>query len=1439
MKKSERRLQPCINQTGRGNDNEESPFELVRPPPQDNYFMLEVIQSKSFKQSHAAREITYRAKLKNPVSNVPMNDLLPHLHVLFDTILKETKREYGDAGVMRFYISHPKLERAIIVGPAYIGDMTSEKILEKIDNVLYSSGEIPADDELVINAAVVEFVSGSGRLPLINVEKDKLQKKATVVIRNKDNSCLPRAIMVGYTHMLSKLHNTTETIQRYNRMRDYRCSLQRIESTKLRKAVGVPANRMGTIDDIYLYEDYLKTSIIVIGARSGNKKIYSGSERYKNKIYIYHTGPPGKGHFDTIVKINALLNKTYYCAACHKGFKNRTGHKCAVWCNVCGRDGCKKQGDWGRCPDCNREVRSKDCFKAHKETPKAKGKRKFANLPSLCEQLWECPLCGVCIKRIDRCRHECGETECYNCCKSYMANEQHLCYMRSMKSDLNPDKFIFYDFECTQETGKHVPNFVVAHSICDMCEDKPVTEDASCRNCGSRCMICDSFNKQENDFEREPCEGCGKRQVIFSGTNTLNDFCKWLIGTQHRNFTVIAHNARGYDSYFIYDYLIDNTHTPDVIFSGSKIMYMNVPTDGMNIRLLDSLNFLPMPLAQLPKSFGLKELKKGFFPHFYNTPTNQTKVLDSLPDVKYYDPDSMSKHRREEFLTWYKEHRNCKFDFQVEMKEYCISDVDILLQACWEFRKLLKSQTGEKKEIEDLQNLMQMTIYQNCVDSFSFLTIASVCMGIFRAKFLPETWTVLLKEKCKVDCTHGIDCNCEWTPARQIDASSPLEVLWEGKWEPRGKFTIVREKFVKSAIGLPPVYGYGCKDTHSKECIEWLSVLQKQWLDEGRVIDIQHARSPEGEKVIRCEGQLKNSTYKVDGYFEYKGERYVCEYHGCNFHGCLTCFPHGRETIMNNHISMAQRWRNTQLKERVLRENGYIVFSKWSCQFAEDKKDPDVSEFLNSLNIQEPINLRDCYFGGRTNGLVLYKYFKDGEMGKYVDFTSLYPDILKYRRFPVGHPEKIVRNFEECTVEKCDGNCFYFPCEGQHFTLPYFGVMKVTVLPPTHLLHPVLPIKCNGKLKFPLCYTCASNDSKEICTCLDSERMFTHSYCTPELEVALNMGYTIVHIHEVLHWSETEMYNPTTKQGGLFTEYINTFLKLKQESSGFPQGVKSDEEKDKYIQEYLEHEGILLDKKSIVKNPGLRSLSKLALNSFYGKFGQRTNMKKTVFIKEIADLMQTLTDPDKKLVDFHLMGDDIVQVEYTTTEDFECQSINTNVTIAAFCTSWARLKLWSVMNRLGHRVLYHDTDSIIFSVKEGEYSPPLGSYLGQLTDELTCKELGCTQENCTGHWIEEFVSCGPKNYSFRVNTGEVICKVRGFSLNYRSSQILNFESMKEALIAWKRNEPKEMITVRTEIVRNKQSRQVLSKQIEKHYGVVYDKRRVLPDLTTLPFGYRN
>ena len=51
------------------------------------------------------------------------------------------------------------------------------------------------------------------------------------------------------------------------------------------------------------------------------------------------------------------------------------------------------------------------------------------------------------------------------------------------------------------------------------------------------------------------------------------------------------------------------------------------------------------------------------------------------------------------------------------------------------------------------------------------------------------------------------------------------------------------------------------------------------------------------------------------------------------------------------------------------------------------------------------------------------------------------------------------------------------------------------------------------------------------------------------------------------------------------------------------------------------------------------------------------------------------------------------------------------------------------------------------------------------------------------------------------------------------------------------NKPMELITVKTEICRSKNDRHVYNRNVAKHYGVVYDKRIVRPDFTTVQFGY--
>lgn len=93
-------------------------------------------------------------------------------------------------------------------------------------------------------------------------------------------------------------------------------------------------------------------------------------------------------------------------------------------------------------------------------------------------------------------------------------------------------------------------------------------------------------------------------------------------------------------------------------------------------------------------------------------------------------------------------------------------------------------------------------------------------------------------------------------------------------------------------------------------------------------------------------------------------------------------------------------------------------------------------------------------------------------------------------------------------------------------------------------------------------------------------------------------------LYEIWHFGRVEKYDPVTKSGGLFTTYVNTFVKMKQESSGWLEWCKTEAVKDRYIREYYETYGIPLEYKEIVRNKGVRALAKLILNSFWGKFGQ-------------------------------------------------------------------------------------------------------------------------------------------------------------------------------------------------------------------------------------------
>ena len=100
----------------------------------------------------------------------------------------------------------------------------------------------------------------------------------------------------------------------------------------------------------------------------------------------------------------------------------------------------------------------------------------------------------------------------------------------------------------------------------------------------------------------------------------------------------MAHNFQRYDSYFILQYLGEQGVKYDVIMRGAKALSVKVPM--FNITFIDSLNSTPMRLANFPKTFGIEELAKGYFPHLFNKKENENYV-GPIPPTPYYTPNGM------------------------------------------------------------------------------------------------------------------------------------------------------------------------------------------------------------------------------------------------------------------------------------------------------------------------------------------------------------------------------------------------------------------------------------------------------------------------------------------------------------------------------------------------------------------------------------------------------------------------------------------------------------------------------------------------------------------------------------------------------------------------------------------------------------------------------
>jgi hypothetical protein len=120
-----------------------------------------------------------------------------------------------------------------------------------------------------------------------------------------------------------------------------------------------------------------------------------------------------------------------------------------------------------------------------------------------------------------------------------------------------------------------------------------------------------------------------------------------------------------------------------------------------------------------------------------------------------------------------------------------------------------------------------------------------------------------------------------------------------------------------------------------------------------------------------------------------------------------------------------------------------------------------------------------------------------------------------------------------------------------------------------------------------------------------------------------------------------------------------------------------------------------------------------------------------------------------------------------------------------------------------------------------------------------------TSELKANEYISEFVSGGPKNYGYKLCnsvTGETktVCKVRGMTLNYKASQLVNFETIKDLVLNGCSNST---VTVHTD-KKIKRKRidgacvSIVTEPEDKIYRVSFFKRRRRDDNSSVPFGYK-
>ena len=909
-------------------------------------------------------------------------------------------------------------------------------------------------------------------------------------------------------------------------------------------------------------------------------------------------------------------------------------HTCSGVCISCFNVDCELDLTFLKsCSKCNVKFRSQICQNIHEE---------------LCQN-YSSKQCSICFRKQHR-GLKCNEYNCMLCGykETFENKSNHKCYLKKQKLKKKKDNYWTYDFEtCLNDTSEHKLY---------LCTCTPLYWKESYE------ILKEKYNYKEV-----------KNYIVFYFWDMENvyNFFDFVSEDVIHGSTFFAHNAGKYDSIFIEKYMFERKKLHcKKIQQGLRLMQLYY--EQIDVTFKDSLLFIPTSLRSMSKDFGVKEFKKGFFPHKimsfnYFQEAKITNYIVPTPCKENFEEDlsfyTFSQEKKELDLFLNEFLQKSFWNLKEDSIDYCISDTLLLAEVLKTFRE---------KTFE---------ITSNDFDVLNYVTLPSAVMKYYLSAYLPEK-------------TIGI-----------IDRYSSL---------------IKRE--------------------------------EKLW-----ILWLQYTTSTPIIFQNECEGCFISAIFGKNCYI----------FHPCYDHGCKYCYR-GSYRNFRNSKTFNETFLYYKNNEDQLKLKGYTVISIWEHSWMKMKEESKFELWINEnyfeIENQLPLDPREAYKGGVSE---CYKFSVKKHI-QMVDFVSQYPTSLLGSSFCPYTNEKLHWYLPIGIARNIDPLSFCLSDK--------LSIVKCKVLPPRQLYAPFLGYKATSILSgtyevlYGLCRACMNVRNLKECTHTNNEREIIGTWTSVELHYAISIGYEITKIIDVWEYNE--------KTNLLFTDFITPFMitKILSKKDGIVENMKFTNKGEIIVNYVKDVCGKELKVSEFDNKPAERVISKLMMNSFYGKWGQRSSWPETIIFssKEVDKCLKILSNPSYKILHgqvFKKEKDTYVVIEYEKDIASVKGDASKNDHIAAFVTAYGRIMLNKLIQKLGDQIIYSDTDSA-FLIKEMELPFQTGFRIGDL--ELELKD---------GY---NWSALGRKSYSFE-SENNVVCKQKGISLKQSMRNVFNPDYLRKLLFETKQN----------------------------------------------------